>query len=176
MGVTGCCGKNYQNNQEGVNQMIINNEEFLTTGEETNNDKDKMITYCSNIEKNEFKNIQLKFENSLKGRGEFIDEKTFDEILGANEFINDIEFPKKIENIKEENIFKSKPIKFSNGEIYKGSWNKNNKRHGFGINISPEGNIYKGLWNDDKIGNYGLILDSTGNYYLGKYNWTKVEQ
>ena len=175
MGALGCCTRNCQNNQEGKNQMIFSNEELFQTDARTNDEKDKMVTYSSNMNKKDFQNIKLKFENSLKGLGEFIDETTFDEILKTNEFICDIEFPKKIENYKEENIFESKPIKFSNGEIYKGSWNKYNKRHGFGINISPDGNIYKGLWNNDKIGNYGLLLDSIGNYYIGELKDGKME-
>ena len=74
------------------------------------------------------------------------------------------------------NIFSFDPIKFPSGEIYKGSWDSNKKRQGFGISISADGNtLYKGNWESDKIGDFGLFLEKNGNYYLGQIKEGKFE-
>ena len=53
----------------------------------------------------------------------------------------------------------------SKGQIYFGSWNKDFKKDGFGININPDGSIYKGFWSSDFINKEGIYIDNDGNYY-----------
>ena len=176
MGITNCCGKE-NNIPEIKNQIILiadNQSEKSEVG--TNDEKDNKLAYASNIRKSNFKKIKLNFENSLKNKAEFITDQLFEEILEkTNENLNKIEFPKELEDNQEQNSFKSPPIKFINNEIYKGSWNINNKKHGFGIIINPNGFIYKGLWEEDKIGKYGLFLEKNGNYCKGELNNGKLE-
>ena len=78
-----------------------------------------------------------------------------------------ISMPDNIINNKKPKTFEVPIIQFHNGDIYKGYWNTNNQRDGFGININSIGEIYMGLWDSDKIGNYGAFFDNEGNYYIG---------
>ena len=162
-----CC--NIRNNNDIDNQIIFNNGKLYKTEEEYLNSKETKINlYSKGNVNNNNQEIKQNFENIVKYNGEFIQNKTIEEILEEkNPLATTIKLPENIENYIEPNCFISPPIKFSNGEIYKGSWNLNNQRHGYGINISPEGNIYKGLWKEDKVVEYGLFLDLEGNYYKG---------
>jgi len=161
MGVLNCCGSK---NNEINNQMIFQTDfqsDLITNDEKQNNN---------------YKKIEENFKNTIKDQAEFISDKSFEEALGENlEYLNNIDFPKEIENKKEEDNIILQPIKFSNNEIYKGSWNANKQRHGFGININTDGIIYKGLWDKDNIGNYGLFLYENGNYYKGELKQGKLD-
>ena len=163
MGLLTCCGK-MSDNQETNNQMLFPAE---------------IIRDLKTIKTNDEKDIEktkINFENSLKNQAEVITDKSFENELGENfYYLNNIDFPKEIENKKEENCQIFPPIKFTNNEIYKGSWNANNQRHGFGINKNQDGFIYKGLWNNDNIGDYGLFLENNGNYYKGYLKEGKLE-
>ena len=154
-------------NDENKNQFYFNEigqRETISSNLDSNK-----ILYTSTIHKNDFIPIKINFENILKQHGEFILNKNITEILDEiNPIANKIPLKEGIENVQlTEDRFIAPPIKFTTGEIYKGSWNKSNKRDGFGININPEGIIFKGLWDNDKVGKYGLFLDALGNYYLG---------
>ena len=168
MGLHICAGKeNF--NQEFKNQLSFNEIQTDRSDLRTNDGKDYKLEYASNIQEINFKKIKINFEKSLKNQAEFISDKSFEEILEkSNQLLKKMEFPNEIENSKEENSFIAPPIKFINGEIYKGSWNIKNKRNGFGININPEGLIYKGLWFNGNLGKYGLFLDKNNNYYKGE--------
>ena len=179
MGLIGCCGKENRiieaNNQLMLHSELQTEKSDLGTNDEKDH-KDKKKLYSSNIDKNNYEKIKIHLEKSLKNQAEFITDKSFEEILEqTNKDIYKIDFPKEIENNKENNSFIAQPIKFINGEIYKGSWNINNQRHGFGININPNGLIYKGLWNKGNIGKYGLFLEENGNYFKGELKDKKLE-
>ena len=115
--------------------------------------------------------IQAKsaFENKLTKIGKFMKNQTIYQILDSvNPLVNQISIPENIIKTKKPNTFEEPVIRFHNGEIYKGYWNANNQRDGFGISINPDGEIYAGLWNNDQIGEYGAFFDNEGNYYKGK--------
>ncbi len=86
-----CCGKATEN-QEANNQMlfqpkILKEIKTIKTKDEKDNEKTK-----------------TNFENSLKNQAELIADKSFEEELGENfDYLNTIDFPKDIENKKEEN-------------------------------------------------------------------------
>ena len=66
----------------------------------------------------------------------------------------DIEFPQEImaQNIGKTSNLKHEKIKYNNDDIYEGTLNKNNnKKEGYGIFTTKNGNIYKAIWKDDKI-------------------------
>ena len=176
LSIPNCCSS--RNDNDINNQVTFNNGNIVTTQENLISLKDDKINLLSNIniDKNNIEQITQNFENLVKFNGEFIKDKTIEEILEeTNPLSNKISLPENIEKYQEPNCFISPIIKFNNGEIYKGYWNINNQRHGYGINISPEGNIYKGLWKEDKIDNYGLIMDLEGNYYKGELKEGKFE-
>jgi hypothetical protein len=180
MGATGCCIT--ENRFEVNTQLTLKNElqsdrNNEKSDEGTNDEKNNNKLYSTpNIDKNNYDKIKINLKNSLKNQMEFISDKEFEEIIEqTNKDINKIDFPNEIENNKEQNIFIAPPVKFINGEIYKGSWNTNNQRHGFGININPNGLIYKGLWEQGNIGKYGLFLEENGNYFKGELKNQKFE-
>ena len=112
---------------------------------------------------------KLNFEKKLIKKGKFLKSHKINDILNSiNPVVTKISMPDEIINNKKPKTFEEPIIEFQNGEIYKGYWNTNNQRDGFGVNINPEGEIYIGLWNNDQIGDYGAFFDNEGNYYKGK--------
>lgn len=59
-------------------------------------------------------------------------------------------------------------VKFDNG-IYFGSVNKTYQREGLGIWCEYNGTIYCGGWKNDLFSNFGRILYSNGDHYIGSF-------
>jgi len=111
---------------------------------------------------------KLKLEKKIEKNGKFLKSQNIKDILNSiNPMVTRISMPDNIINNKKPKTFEVPIIQFHNGDIYKGYWNTNNQRDGFGININSIGEIYMGLWDSDKIGNYGAFFDNEGNYYIG---------
>ncbi len=67
-------------------------------------------------------------------------------------------------------VFTKPPIRFTEeGFIYKGDWNYQGKKHGYGILITKEGNKYIGFWENDQLEGPGRFIEIRGNYYDGIY-------
>ena len=114
------------------------------------------------------------FIKIIKEQAEILSETDFENII-TSQFPNLNHIPYSDDYIPK-NTFFLPPIKFSSGEIYKGTWNYENKRHGFGISISSDGNmLFKGKWDSDKVGSFGLFLEKNGDYYLGQLKEGKFE-
>ena len=149
---------------ENSHQFIYQNETTGSEGKET-----KLY--------NQNKNPNL--IRTIKEQAEIISEDDFETILQSNfPNLNRIVYPEgnSPSSFPQKNIFFFDPIKFPSGAIYKGSWDSNKKRQGFGISISADGNtLYKGNWESDKIGDFGLFLEKNGNYYLGQIKEGKFE-
>ena len=154
------------------------NNQFLFQGEMTDGTSDGRGSklYSPNpgkLENNKYSN----FIRIVKEQAEIISETDFENIL-SSQFpnLNHIPFPENQTLTPSKNTFILPPIKFPSGEIYKGSWNSNNKREGFGISISSDGNtLFKGKWEKDKVGDYGLFLEKDGDYYMGQLKEGKFE-
>ena len=58
--------------------------------------------------------------------------------------------------------------------IYKGSWNYNGKKHGFGIYIDNNGNKYIGFWENDCFEHRGRLTDVNGSIYEGMWHKGKA--
>lgn len=169
------CAKNFENKHEFCFSKILESQTISYDEDDTSTSNGKIL-YSSTINKQDFIKIKNTFENILQKHGEFILNTTITDILNqTNPLANKIKLKPNIENLLKENCFIAPPIKFHSGEIYQGSWNINNQREGFGINITPEGNVYKGLWENDKVGKYGFFIDISGNYYLGDLEDGKSE-
>jgi hypothetical protein len=111
---------------------------------------------------------KLGFEEKLTKMGKILKNQEINQILNTvNPMVSKISFPEDITKTQKPNTFEEPIIRFHNGEIYKGNWNINHQRDGFGININPDGEVYIGLWNNDQIGDYGAFFDNEGNYYKG---------
>ena len=57
----------------------------------------------------------------------------------------------------------------NNNAIYKGMWNINGEKEGFGIFIDKEGNKYTGGWKEDKFNGFGRLISKNGDYYEGEW-------
>ena len=115
--------------------------------------------------------IQAKtlFNKKLSNMGKFLKSQKMEQILDSiNPMVNKVNIPDNILKIKKPNTYEQPLVRFHNGEMYKGYWNTNNQRDGYGISINSDKEIYKGLWNNDQIGDYGAFFDNEGNYYKGK--------
>lgn len=51
---------------------------------------------------------------------------------------------------------------------------KNGLKHGFGVEISPNGGIYSGNWKDGKKSGKGQIIYYQGDYYNGDWKEDKA--
>ena len=60
-------------------------------------------------------------------------------------------------------------FKFSNGATYKGQWLGQDIRHGFGVQIWPDGARYIGMWKENKAHGQGQFIHVDGDKYDG--NW-----
>ena len=58
--------------------------------------------------------------------------------------------------------------------IYKGCWNYNGKKHGFGTFIDSEGNKYIGFWENDLFENRGRLTDINGSVFEGLWHQGKA--
>lgn len=58
------------------------------------------------------------------------------------------------------------PIKFKNGVIYSGEW-KGDFRHGYGIQVWPDGAKYEGQWENGKASGKGMFVHVDGDVYNG---------
>ena len=110
-----------------------------------------------------------------------------DEIIKIGKFITDEEFYSKInqtvvliENNKTfSNLVANKPLNkicffkdpvmHVKGSCYRGDWNLNVKRHGYGEFINIDGSKYEGFWENNIIKGQGRLIDTSGGYYEGEW-------
>ena len=82
----------------------------------------------------------------------------------GNEFVLPSEFKEK------DNLIDMVPIKFKNGNIYKGKWNDENKMEGQGTYLIKADNVYtEGFWENGEL-KYGRIFLPDGIIYQGFIN------
>ena len=134
---------------------------------EFNYEKDKAI------QKEEF---EKKFHKFLEESGcEKITEEEFKSSIPENylNLSNDhpFVFPKEI--IEKKSIYEVEPIKFKNGNIFKGKWNTGNTMEGKGKYYIKDDDIFiEGYWENGEL-KYGKIFMSDGNIYEGEIKDSK---
>ena len=126
-----------------------------------------------NLSKQELKELLNKFlENSGYEKiyeEEFVSNIPDDYINYSNEqpFILPQELKEK------ENLIEMEPIKFKNGNIYKGKWNSENQMEGQGKYLIKADNVYtEGYWENGEL-KYGRIFLPEKNIYEGFINDSK---
>lgn len=70
------------------------------------------------------------------------------------------------------NSKKKTAIELSNDEekrFYKGDFNAEMQKHGYGILINKDNSLYEGNWENDKACGFGRYIDGSGNYYEGNF-------
>lgn len=116
------------------------------------------------------------FDMNLNTFGKFISEDEFQESINSKvKEIEKILGPITKEgnyNKKFMNILTKPPIKFNEeGTIYKGDWNMQGKKHGYGILVTKEGSKYEGFWKNDQLEGLGRFIEIRGNYYDGNFKF-----
>jgi hypothetical protein len=116
------------------------------------------------------------FDNNIKKYAEYISEEQFENT--ENSIIKEIEKNLKEFSIdsKSSNNFERPPLLFKNNNSkYKGFWNKEGKKSGFGIFYDSSGNKYIGKWDNDKFNGKGRIISINGDYYEGDFKYGNIE-
>lgn len=71
--------------------------------------------------------------------------------------------------LKNQNELKDFSIIYKDKSFYKGFFNKNWEKEGFGILILPDGSQYEGFFSKDEMSGKGRIINSEGFYYEGEF-------
>ncbi|CAG9312094.1 unnamed protein product [Blepharisma stoltei] len=66
------------------------------------------------------------------------------------------------------------PVEIENGAIYTGEWNNDKQRHGYGVQIWPDGSKYEGYWMLDKANGKGRLTHGDGDVYEGDWKDDKA--
>ena len=127
----------------------------------------------NNLSKQELKELLNKF---LESSGY---EKIYEEEFLSNipddyiNYSNEQPFILPQELKEKENLIEMEPIKFKNGNIYKGKWNSENQMEGQGKYLIKADNVYtEGYWENGEL-KYGRIFLPEKNIYEGFINDSK---
>ena len=126
------------------------------------------------ILKENLKSFEEQFDDNLNTIGSYIEESEYENLVDPNvkeieKILGPLKYNEKEYKDKYKNVFKKPPIKFQDeGSIYKGEWNIQGKKHGYGILITKEGSKYEGFWKNDQLDGIGRFIEKRGNYYDGK--------
>lgn len=124
--------------------------------------------------KENLKTFEDQFDANLNSIGYYIEENEFDNSIDKNvkeieKILGPLSFKEEDYKQKYKTVFKKPPIKFQDeGSIYKGEWNIQGKKHGYGILVTKEGSKYEGFWKNDQLDGVGRFIEKRGNYYDGK--------
>jgi hypothetical protein len=178
-GISSFCNYSHENKKMEIRNMSNEEKEFYSN--EKNLIKVKQIQgkfreiKSNEILKKNLKSLEEQFDFNLNTIGHYIQESEFEitieknvkdveKILGPLNY-NENEYKKKYKN-----VFKKPPIKFfDEGSIYKGEWNIQGKKHGYGILVMKDGSKYEGFWKNDQLDGVGRFIEKRGNYYDGNF-------
>ena len=121
------------------------------------------------------------FDSKITEFAEYISDEKFEKV--EKSVITKLEenfekFPSKIGSNKNKYIecFTRPALLFKkDNTIYKGSWNFQGKKEGFGIFYDSNGNKYMGEWKEDKFDGKGRILSVKGDCYEGDFKEGLIE-
>jgi hypothetical protein len=66
-------------------------------------------------------------------------------------------------------FYEEREKEFESGAVFTGKM-RNGKRHGFGIQVWPDGAKYEGNWKNDKTDGKGKFWHANGDYFEGIVN------
>ena len=178
-GISSFCNYSHENKNLEITYMTNEKKEFYS--EEKNLGKVKQIQgkfreiKSNEVLKENLKIFEEQFDFNLNTIGHFIPESEFEKSIDNNvkeveRNLGPLKYDKNEYQKKYKNVFKKPPIKFfDEGSIYKGEWNIQGKKHGYGILITKEGSKYEGFWKNDHLDGIGRFIEKKGNYYDGNY-------
>ena len=53
--------------------------------------------------------------------------------------------------------------------FYKGQWNRDEEREGYGVHVFEDGSVYEGFWWRDKYEVRGRLTSADGSMYRGEF-------
>jgi hypothetical protein len=177
--ISGICGYSQENNKYELNHLTEQKKQFYTKAE--NLEKVKQIQgkfrslKSKSILQDNLKIFEEQFDNNLTAIGNYVDEEEFDNSINSSvkeidQMLGPLKFKEEEYRSKFKNIFKKPPIKFHDeGSIYKGDWNIQGKKHGYGVLVTKEGSKFEGFWKNDQLDGIGRFIEKKGNYYDGIY-------
>lgn len=136
----------------GCNACIKNNEEGS-------------MNMPENTKMNIFQFMQ-QFDKFLKdSEYEKIKEEEMNSHLPKNYSNEQLTLPSEL--VEKDNLYNMEPIKFKNGNIFKGKWNEGNKIEGIGKYYIKNDDIFiEGFWDNGEL-KFGRIYMPNGNIYEG---------
>ena len=190
--------KNYVSSVKNTNANTANKDIFISKNNSSFfiniSDVNKIFEYMVIIKEDEElkkikSNVIKNFDNKIKEFAEYISDVKFNEIEKSIEKNNPNNFAvneNKNKNIFESNIninidnlkkcFIRPALMFTkDNSIYKGSWNFQGKKEGYGIFIDSKGNKYIGEWKDDKFHGKGRLISINGDFYEGDFLLGQIE-
>ena len=66
-------------------------------------------------------------------------------------------------------VLNTQLIHISSYEIYQGSINYKNQKHGYGVSIFKNGTKFTGFWEENNFEGWGEMIDCEGNIYHGEF-------
>ena len=126
-------------------------------------------------------NVIKNFDSKISEFAEYLTDSKFEEMEKSfsNKNEENLEkFPFYNNSNKNKNIecFIRPALLFkSDKTIYKGSWNFQGKKEGFGIFFDSKGNKYMGEWKEDKFDGKGRLLSINGDCYDGDFKSGQIE-
>jgi len=178
----------FNNNSNNNNENTSNNSIKINSNYYDENKKEILANNDENENENERESENKKIESTEFSK--FAPSKDFDnnidnfaeKVSDINKYLstNIISLEKTLEplqkqenddnNENEKKLFTKDAYKFNHdNSIYKGSWNINGKREGYGIFIDGNGNKYEGYFLNNKFNGLGRLIDKNGNYYEGEF-------
>lgn len=90
------------------------------------------------------------------------------------EYFNQISLNEnRVSTVTHDRVEKREAVKFKNGVIYTGEW-KGSNRHGYGIQVWPDGAKYEGFWENGKANGKGKFVHVDGDVYDGDWKDDKA--
>ena len=193
--------QNKNENIINVNIINVNKDNYYSKNHSSsglnniatnNNISENYIYHYNNKVNSELekeKSIAIKnFEDKIKEFAEYISEEKYKEIEN-NKIIKKLETninknynnfninDNNNDNIKlKEKCFVFPALLFKKDKsIYKGSWNFQGKKEGFGIFIDSKGNKYIGNWLNDQFSGKGILISLKGDFYKGEFTKGRME-
>ena len=125
-------------------------------------------------------NVIKNFDNKISEFAEYLTDSKFEEM--EKSFMNKHEENLEKFSFKDSNknkymeCFTRPALLFKTDKsIYKGSWNFQGKKEGFGIFFDSKGNKYTGEWKEDKFDGKGRLISINGDCYDGDFKSGQIE-
>ena len=154
-----------------VKEEIHEQEDENDNDNENENEENESEKEDSKIEENK-KELIEKFDKKIKDYAEYISDDKVNEVENSivkklEQTLDEISLEVNNNNI---DCFTRPALLFKeDNSIYKGSWNSQGKKEGFGIFLDSKGNKYVGEWKDDKFNGKGRLFSIQGDFYEGYF-------